>query len=80
MSYEIKDGKYQSRRAGAKIDEFPLASMGVDQYFDIPLKANNRKQFVPEKGFNVKAANEKFAPKKFVKRKLADVVRVYRVA
>lgn len=79
MSYELKDGKYQSGRSGPKLDAFPLATMAVDQYFDIPLKANKRGQFVPEKGFNLKVANEQFAPKKFVKRKLDDVVRVWRV-
>jgi hypothetical protein len=78
MSYEVKDGKYQSGRNGPKLDAFPLETMGVDQYFDIPLKANRRGQFVPEKGFNVKEANKQFAPKTFAKRKEGDVLRVYR--
>jgi hypothetical protein len=80
MAYEVHEGKYQSGRSGPKLDAFPCATMAVDHYFDIPLKLNKRGQWVPEKGFNLKAANESFAPKKFIKQRRDDAIRVWRIA
>lgn len=83
-------GKYQlednvpvpNGRAGPKLDKFGLREMQVGQSFLIPLKDRTIKgklKRVPADGFNVKMANEVYAPMKFVRKRTEDGVRVFRV-
>ncbi len=82
MSYEIKKGGvWQDARNGPKLDKFNLALMEVNDYIEIPLRANKKGKRVPEAGFNLKAANEIYAPAVFKKRRDAEtgVIIVQRV-
>lgn len=85
MSYEIKKGQeWADNRNGPRLDKFPLEALEVNDFFDIPVKVNAKGKVVPERGFNLKAANELHAPKVFKKKRRADesgddVLRVQRV-
>lgn len=83
-------GKYQlednipvpNGRAGPKLDKFELGAMQVGQSFLIPYVTRSirgKDKQVPEDGFNVKMANEVYAPMRFVKKRMTDGVRVFRV-
>lgn len=72
-----------NKRQGAKLDAFDLGEMEVGDSFLIPYTNRDIKgktKQVPETGFNVKAANQAFAPKVFTKTRTAKGVRVHRKA
>ena len=69
-------------RSGPKLDKFGLGDMKVGQSFLIPFTTRSIRgedKQVPESGFNVKAANEAFKPKRFVKKRTDGGIRVHRV-
>ncbi len=70
MSYEVEKGEpWKDSRNGPKLDDFPLATMEVDDKFKIPLVKNAKGKMVPKQGFNLKAANELYAPAVFKKKR-----------
>lgn len=89
MAYEVKEaGDWQDGRHGPRLDQFGLERLNINQCIDVPCKINSKGKVVPERGVNIKAANELFAPKVFKKKRLTtkddegndlEVVRVQRV-
>lgn len=70
MTYEVKKGEpWRDARSGPKLDSFPLASMEVNDCFQIPLVKNAKGKMVPKQGFNLKAANALYDPAVFKKRR-----------
>jgi hypothetical protein len=69
-------------RVGPKLSRFPLGDMEVGDSFLIPFVKRvikERQHNSPKYGFNVKEANQQFAPKKFKKTRTDDGIRVHRV-
>ena len=76
MAYEIKDGQeWSDGRDGPRLDFFSeiLLGLKVNQFFEIPLVKNVKGKFVPERGFNLKAANDMYAPFVFKKKRVDPV-------
>ena len=73
MAYERKQAPiHVPGNAGPRLDRFELDQWVVGDTIEIPLVANKKGKMVPRDGFNVKAANELHAPKKFRKWKDED--------
>lgn len=85
--FAVIEATYESKRTGPRLDVFEPAISNVKpgQAFDIPTFENAKKKRIPKFGFNVKAANELYAPKRFKKARVRnaageDVLRVYCLA